>query len=89
VKTNEVDIDIEQKKAHYEVRIESCNSKILSLMGVIKKQCDAFEGDDSYLDFRVDTISQMAAKLPGALGELKMYKALLLQLKEISAVNAV
>ena len=82
-------MDIEQKKAHYEVRIESCNSKILSLIGVIKKQCDGFLGDDSYLDFQVDTISQMAAKLPEALGELKMYRALLLQLKEISAVDAV
>lgn len=82
-------MDIEQKKAHYEAMIESCNSKVLSLIGVIKQQCDASREDDSHLAFQVGTISQMATKLQAAVGELRMYRALLLQLKEISAVETV
>lgn len=90
-------MDIEQSKDHYEAMIEGYRNKVLNLLGLIQQQCVVSSSfctreDDSlvaHLDVRVDVISQSAVKLQEAAGELRMYKALLLQLKEISAVGAV
>lgn len=79
-------MDIENDKAHYEAMIKQHAQKVLGLVEVIKMQCEATPAPHRIND---NAIAQFAVQLQAATAELRMYRELLLQLKQISAVETV
>ena len=83
-------MNIEQNEAHYKAMIKQNSQKVVSLVEVIKMQCDAISCPQSLLNRPYDNeIAQFAVQLQAAAGELRMYRELLLQLRQISAVETV
>lgn len=88
MKTKTGDMDIENDAAHYEAMIKQNSQKVMHLVEVIKMQCDA-TGPVATHRINDNAIAQFAVQLQAAAGELRMYRELLLQLRQISAVETV